>query len=140
MSLVLDVVFALAKGIPQLDGLVTGARNDLTVVCAEADGENIRGMADETACCAASVQVPETEGMVPRSREGELAVGGNDNVGNKVVVAVEDTPCEAERVLIAGELPDDDSFICRRLKLHEDSRKPKYLAKQSGSCPDFQTT
>jgi len=69
-----------------------------------------------------------------------LAVGGNDNVGNKVVVAVEDTPCEAERVLIAGELPDDDSFICRRLKLNQNSRKPKYLAKQSRSYLDFRTT
>lgn len=37
----LDGVFALGKGVPQLDGLVPAARDDLTVVNGESHAEDI---------------------------------------------------------------------------------------------------
>lgn len=68
-------------------------------------------MADELAGGKAGVQVPETEGLVPRGREGELAVRRDDDVRDEVVVAVEDLLGETERRLVAGELPDDDGLV-----------------------------
>lgn len=45
-------------------------------------------MADESTRGFAGVKVPETKSMVPRCGEGELAVGGYDDIGDKVVVTV----------------------------------------------------
>merc|ERR1712023_504995 len=65
LALGLDGVLALAQGVPQLDGLVAGARHDLTVVSAEGDREDILVVADEAAGGETSVEVPQTEGAVP---------------------------------------------------------------------------
>ena len=70
-------------------------------------------MANETAGGGAGVQVPETQGLVPRGGEGELAVGRDDNVRNKVVVAVEDALGVAVVGVIARQLPDDDGAVTR---------------------------
>lgn len=41
VAILLDVVFAFTKGIPEFDGPVTGTRDDLPVVRAEADGQDV---------------------------------------------------------------------------------------------------
>ena len=58
MAILLDVVLALAKSVPELDGPVTGARDNLPVVSGEADRQNITGVANETPGRRAGVQVP----------------------------------------------------------------------------------
>jgi hypothetical protein len=58
MTIVFDVKFTFTKGIPQLNGLVAGTRHDLSIVCAEADRQDIGGMADETTSSGASVEIP----------------------------------------------------------------------------------
>ena len=65
MSIILNVVLALAEGVPELDGLVAGAGDDLPVVGGEADGKDIGGVANEATGGGAGVQVPEAEGVVP---------------------------------------------------------------------------
>lgn len=102
VAVLLDVVLALSEGIPQLDRPIPGPAHDLPVVGAEADGEDIGGVAHEAAGGCAGVEVPEAEGVVPRRGKGELAVGGDDDVGDKVVVAVEDAFRVAEGVVVAG--------------------------------------
>lgn len=114
MSIILDVEFALAKGVPKLDGAITGARHDLPVVSGETDGEDIGGVTDETTGSLAGVKVPETESVVPGRGERELAVGGDDDVRYEVVVALQLSLRVAVRVLAAGEGPDDDSLVSRR--------------------------
>lgn len=59
-------------------------------------------MADESTRRLAGVKVPETKGVIPRCREGELAIGGDDDIGDEVVVSVQDTFWIAVRILIAG--------------------------------------
>lgn len=113
VTVVGDVELALAQGVPELDGAVARARNDLAVVSREADREHIGGVADEAAGGGAGVQVPQTQGLVPRGRESKLAVGRDDNVGNKVVVAVEDALGVAVVGVVAAELPDDDGAVTR---------------------------
>lgn len=41
MAIILDIILALSEGIPELDGPVTGPRDDLSVVSAEADGKDV---------------------------------------------------------------------------------------------------
>ena len=113
MPILLDVEFTFAEGIPELNRLITRTGDDLPVISTEADGQNIRGVSDKFPGCLAGVQVPKTEGVIPRSGESELSVGGDDNVGNEVVVSVENAFWVTKRVFIPGQLPDDDSFVCR---------------------------
>lgn len=66
MTILGDVEFAFTKSVPQLDGLVAGTGDNLTVIGGEGDGENIVGVADETTGGGTAVQVPETKGLVYR--------------------------------------------------------------------------
>lgn len=116
VAVILDVVFALAEGVPELNRPVARARDDLPVVSREADGEDIGGVADEAAGRVASVEVPQAERVVPRGGERELAVGGDDDVRDEVVVAVEDALRVAVLILVTGELPDDDRLVCTSCK------------------------
>ena len=111
VAILLDVVLALAEGVPELDRPVTGAGDDLPVVSGEADGQYIGGVANEATSGETGVEVPQTESVVPRGRKRELAVRRDDNVRDKVVVAVEDALGVAVGVLITGQLPDNDGFV-----------------------------
>ena len=111
VAILLDIVLAFSKGVPELDCPVTRARNNLSVVSAEADGKDIRGVADETAGGETSVKVPEAESVVPGRGKSELAVGGDDNVGYEVVVSVKDTLGVTILVFVTSQLPDDDSLV-----------------------------
>lgn len=100
VAIILDIEFALAEGVPQLDGAVPATTDNLPVISTEADTKDIRGVADETTSSLASVQIPETEGMVPGGRKSELAIRGDDDVGHEVVVAVENALGVAILVLL----------------------------------------
>jgi hypothetical protein len=109
--LLLDGVLALAERVPQLDGLVARAGDDLAVVHGEGHGEDILGVADEAAGGGTGVEVPEAEGAVPGAGEGELAVGGDHYVLDEVGVTAERPLREAVVALLAGEGPQDDSLV-----------------------------
>lgn len=111
VAILLDIVLAFSKGVPELDCPVTRARDNLSVVSTEADGKDIRGVADETAGGETGVEVPEAEGVVPRRGKSELAVGRDDNVGYEVVVSVKDTLGVTILVFVTSQLPDDDSLV-----------------------------
>lgn len=87
----IDRVLALSQGVPELDRLVARAGNDLTVVSREGDRENILGMADETTSGNALVKIPQADGGVPGSRQGELTIRRQDDVLDKVVVSLQGT-------------------------------------------------
>ena len=78
MALVGDGKLAVAQRVPQLDGAVAGARDDLAVVGGEGDGEDVVGVADEAARRHARGQLPQPERLVPGGREGVGAVGRDD--------------------------------------------------------------
>ena len=58
-----------------------------------------------------SVKVPKAECVIPGRGESELAIGRDDNIGNEVVVAVEDALGVAILILITRELPDNDGLV-----------------------------
>lgn len=112
VALVNNVELALAEGVPQLDGAVSRTGDDLSVVSREADREDIGGVADESSGGGTGVQVPETEGLVPRGRKSELTVGRDDNVRDEVVVAVEDSLGVTVVGVVTRKLPDNDGLVC----------------------------
>ena len=113
VTIVNDVELALSEGVPKLDGSVSGRRDNLSVVSGERDGENVRGVTDESLGGQTGVEVPQSESVVPGGREGELAVGRNDDVRHKVVVTVQDLlGVTVLGVRVSGELPLDDSLVC----------------------------
>lgn len=111
MTVILNIILAFSKGVPKFDCSVTRTRDDLSVVCAEADRQDIGGVANESASGLASVQVPETQGVVPRGGKGELSIGRDDNVRDEVVVAMKNSFWVAIRVLIASKLPNNDGLV-----------------------------
>ena len=107
----LEGVFALAEDVPQLDGLVARARDDLAVIGREGDAHDVLGVPDKAADGLAGVEVPEAHGPVPAAGEGKASVVGEGDVLNKVGVTVE----RAERNTIALEfgieVPDHDGLV-----------------------------
>ena len=111
VALVGDGELAVAEGVPQLDGAVAGAADDLAVVGGEGDREDVVGVAHETAGGQAGAQLPETESLVPGRGEGVGAVGGDDTVGDDVGMAVQRALWVAVGGVIAGEVPDDEGLV-----------------------------
>ena len=66
VALVGDGVLAVTEGVPQLDGAVARAGDDLAVVGGEGDGQDVVGVADEAAGGGTGGELPEAEGLVPR--------------------------------------------------------------------------
>lgn len=111
MSIILDVILAFTKGIPEFNRSVPGARNNLPVVSTETDGEYIGGVTDETPRSVSSIKIPKTERVIPRRRQSELAIRGYNNVGNEMVVSMKNSLWKTLRVLIMSQLPDNESLV-----------------------------
>ena len=103
-------VLALTHGVPQLDGAVTRAGDDLTVVLREGNRQDILGVASEAGLALAGGDLPETKGVVPRRGQGELSISADNDVGDEVVVATKGTASIAEVTLLAGQGPHDDGL------------------------------
>jgi len=113
VRLILDGELALSKGVPQLDGLITRSRNDLTVVSGEGNRQNVLGVSDEAAGGVSGGDLPQTESSVPRSRQGELSVRRDNNVLDVVSVSLEGSLRASVVALLAGEGPDHQGLITR---------------------------
>lgn len=111
MSIILNVEFAFAKGVPELDGSIPAAAHNLSVVSTETDAKDIRLVSNEATCRQTGVQVPKAESMIPRRGKGKLTVRRNDDVRDEVVVTMENTLGESVLFLRACQLPDDDSLV-----------------------------
>ena len=73
MALVLDGVLALGERVPQLDALVAARGHDLPVVHGEGHGQHVLGVVLEPAGRLAGAQIPQTEVLVPGSRQSKVA-------------------------------------------------------------------
>ena len=144
MALVGDGELAVTESVPQLDGAVARAGDDLSVVGGEGDGENIVGVANEAAGGGAGGELPEAEGLVPGRGESVGTIGGDNldsvsafksllqhlvsicqsagrvtyTVGDDVGVTVEDRLGVTVRGLVAGQVPDDEGLVAGTRQEH----------------------
>lgn len=77
VALVGDGELAVTKGVPELDGAVTGSGDNLAVVGGERNGENVVGVADESPGGLTSGELPQAEGLVPGGGQSVGTVGGD---------------------------------------------------------------
>lgn len=85
MALIGDGVLAVTEGVPELDGAVAGAGDNLAVVRREGDGKDVVGMAHKAAGGGTRGKLPETQSLVPRGRQSVGTVG-RDNLSPRTLV------------------------------------------------------
>ena len=85
----LDSELANTLDVPNLDLLINGAGSNLPVVRGESDGHDILGVTEEGLSSLTNSEVPESDGTIPRGREGKSGVGGEINVGDEVGVSLQ---------------------------------------------------
>lgn len=78
VALLVDGELAVTEGVPQLNGAVARARDDLTVVGREGDGKDVVGVADESSGSGAGSKLPQAESLVPRSRQSVSTIRGDN--------------------------------------------------------------
>lgn len=110
----LDGVLALTQGVPELDRLVATGRDDLSVVSGETNGEHVGLVRQERSDGLALVQVPQTQSLVPRTRQSVGTIGRQDNVGNSAVVATQSLAGIPVGLALRGQLPNNDLLVTRR--------------------------
>ena len=113
MHVVDDRVLALGQGVPQLDGLVPAARDNLTVVPGEGNAVYVLGVTFESSNGRAGVQVPKTHGLVPGSRQGILAIRRQHSTCHALTVTMKGTSSIAWVLTIRGELPNHQGLVSR---------------------------
>ena len=111
VTLLLDGVLALGKGVPQLDGLVARSRNNLTIVRRESNTQDILGVIFETAGGLTSSQVPETKSLVPGAGESKVSIGRQNNIGDEMSVSLESLLWNTVVLVITSEFPDNEGLV-----------------------------
>jgi len=101
----------LAQGVPELDGLVSAGRDDLSVVGGEGNGEYVVLVAGESGGGDTSFEVPESEGLVPRSGDSELTARADNDVRDEVVVALQSLHWVTVHITVSVEVPDDEGLV-----------------------------
>lgn len=113
---------ALAKSVPKSDRLIATATDDLSVVGTESDAHDVVLVALEDGAGDAALDIPETKGLVPRSRNGKSTARTDNDVAHKVAVAFEGSKRNAIRNILvrvlAGQLPDKKGLISRGRDKH----------------------
>lgn len=112
MAIIFNIVLAFSQCIPKFDGLVTRTGDDLPVISAEADRQNIGSVANEAASSQAGVEVPKTKCVVPGGGKGKLTVRRDDNVRNEVVMSMKNFLGESVAIIVTRQLPDDNCLVC----------------------------
>ena len=110
---VLNRVLALAERVPQLDRLIPGAGDDLAVVHGESHRKDILGVSDKASGGGTGVKVPQSKGAVPRPRERELPVRGDDDVLHEVRVSVKRSARVTVVLFLARQVPKDHRLVSR---------------------------
>ena len=114
MSLLLDSVFALGQGIPQLDGFISGSTDNLTIIGGESNAQDIVAVILETAGGTSGGQVPQSQILIPRSGQGKVAVRGKDDIRNKVTMTMKALLGDSIVLFITSQLPNDEGFVTGR--------------------------
>lgn len=112
VAIFLDGEFALSQSVPQLDGLVARAGNNLTIVSREGNGQNILSVIFEAASSFTSSQIPQTQGLVPGTGQSVVTIRRQNNIADEMRVAVQTLLGETVvGIFITGQLPDNQGLV-----------------------------
>jgi len=114
VGVLVDGVLALATGVPNLDLVVKGTGEDLTVISRDGNGKDILGVADQLRDALALLDVPETDGVIPGGAEGEARVTGEAELRDEVRVSREELLGAASLgglEVLVDKFPLDDGAI-----------------------------
>lgn len=89
--LIVRAPFFDSNGIPQLDSIIPGSRDNLAVVRGESNTENVLLMSSELLGCLTGFKVPQPQGAIPRGGKRILTIRGKVQVFDNMVVANEST-------------------------------------------------
>jgi hypothetical protein len=101
----------LAQSVPELDGLVSAGGDDLSVIGGEGNGEYVVLVAGESGGGDTSFEVPESEGLIPRSGDGELTARADNDVRDEVVVSLQSLHWVTVHITVSVEVPDDEGLV-----------------------------
>lgn len=102
---------ASTDGVPDLDGLVTGAGDDTPVARGEADGKDVLLVVEEDLLGGALLEVPETDGLVPGAGQEVGVIAGERDTADEVVVANEPGVLNTPGLLGLWELPNEGGVV-----------------------------
>jgi len=116
MGVLVNSEFALTVDVPNLNVLVHGSRGDLPVIWGEGNGENIFLVTDKGSSGSSSLQVPESDGTIPRGGEAESAVLREIEVGDEMGVSLHDLSWLSPGSVFIGvssgsDVPDDEGSV-----------------------------
>ena len=117
MWLLVDSELANTVDVPDLDVLVHGSRDDLSVVWGESNGKDILLMTNEGSVSGALLQVPESDGSIPRGGQAESAIGGEIDVRDEVRMTLQDLLWHTPFFIIIGlggvllDIPHNEGLI-----------------------------
>ena len=98
-----DGVFALSKGVPQFDGLISGTGNYLSVISGEGNGVDILSVSLKVSDGVTGVQVPESHSGVHGSGQSELTIRGDNGITDGLIVSGQQSSSVTFGVIIPQE-------------------------------------
>jgi hypothetical protein len=117
VAIIGDGVLAFTKSVPQLQLVIAGTGNNLTVVSAEGNTGNITSVADEAASSLTAVDIPKSEGTIPGSRKCELTIATDNNILDEVGVSKQglagNTSDRLSGAVVTVDVPVDDGLVSR---------------------------
>lgn len=111
---------AFSKGVPQLEGLISTSRDDLSVILREGNGVDFLGVTNKDLGGLSGSQVPKSDGLIPRGGKGEGVISREGDIGDEVVVTSQGLKGNTVKSVsvfftdffnVTGELPDHKSMI-----------------------------
>lgn len=102
---------ALAKDVPDADGVVAGNGDDAAVVWGEGDVEDILIVAKEELLGGALGEVPKAEGAVPGGGKKVGSIAGKGCARDEVVVALKAGELLSPNLLGTWELPNESGLV-----------------------------
>jgi len=110
--------FELTQSVPEFDGLVSAGGDDLSVVGGESNGEYVVLVSGKPGGGDTSFEVPKSEGLVPRGGNGELTAAADNNIADKVIVALQSFHWVSVGFTVSVQLPDDQGLVSGRRDEH----------------------
>lgn len=104
-------VHALTNGVPNLDGLVTRSRHNLSQVGGNGDRQNVTSVAIKSLGGLTGLQIPQSQGLVPRTRQSVGTVNRDGDVLDNVGVTNERLLWNTVLGIVTGQLPSDQGLV-----------------------------